>query len=123
VNTRFLKELDDQLEVYQRTAWSLGLSRPVGRISATAARDFADKLKRCEVVATAKSEMSADQAGAQAFWLYCEAAIDETKLGSIRTLSDDPPPSKFVELLASTVFLFCERLLKGGKGDVYFEAA
>jgi hypothetical protein len=118
---RFLQELEDQLEIFQRTAWSLGLSRPAGKISATVARDFAIKLRKCEEVAKAKTEMFQDQKGAQAFWIYCEAAIDETKLGTIRTLSDDPLSSHFVELLASIVFLFCDRMLKQGEGDVYVE--
>jgi len=68
--------------------------------------------------------MFEDQAGAQAFWIYSEAVVDEAKLGSICTVSNDtPPPSYFVELLASTVFLYCEHLLKQGEGDVYLDVA
>ena len=118
----FLAQLESQLEAYQRSAWSSGLSRPVGKIRASVARDFAKKLKDCREEATAKMRMFEDQAGAQAFWIYSEAVIDGAKDGSIRTASDNPPPSHFVELLAGATFLFCQNLLKGD-GDVYLVVA
>jgi len=119
----FLAQLQSQHDSYERIAWSVGLSRPVGKIRASVARDFAEKLRDCSEVAKAKTEMFQDQAGAQAFWIYSEAVIDETKSGSISTLSDNPPASVFVELLASTVFLFCQNLIKKNECDVLLDVA
>ncbi len=108
----FLKELETQFQVYQNTALSAGISPPDGRIQAILARDFSAKLYKCQEVEKAKLEMFQNQEGARAFWIFCAAVIDETKNGNISVGSDNPPPSHFVELLASIVRLYCMKLIE-----------
>jgi hypothetical protein len=82
---------------------------------------FAEKLARCKTEEAAKSEMFANPAAAQAFWIWSEALIDGMKKGLISTKAQNPPPTYCVELLAAMVLTYCNHTIQQEGPDFAFE--